>query len=463
MSGFASDSAIQAFRSGIRGEVIRPGEEGYDEARTLWNARLERRPAAIVRCVVPEDVAASVRFARQHDIPLSVRSGGHDFAGNSVCDGGLVVDLSPMDSVEIDAGSRRARVGPGARWGAFDEQAQAHGLATTGGTVSAVGVAGYFLGGGTGYLARKHGLALDNLLAAEVVLTSGERVRASGTENPDLFWALRGGGGNFGIVTSFEVQLHELGPEIQAGQVVHPFDRAGAVLRHYRDFMASAPDEVTCYAFIMNIPPLPAFALEHHGKPAITLVMAHAGAVEEGEATLGPLLDFGDPILKAVQPMPYVAAQQMFDDAMPNGQRWYSRAQYFETIGDDAIDTALRYGGALQGPFSSAYFEPMGGAINRVDPEATAFPHRHAAASFHIVAGWIDPAESDEVMAWTRQFHDAMSAHTSGGVYVNLMSEDEQDRVEEAYGDNLERLARIKRKYDPDNVLRSNQNIIPAN
>ncbi|MDZ7718226.1 MAG: FAD-binding oxidoreductase [Balneolaceae bacterium] len=463
MSSSKMDSSFfDTLAKDVSGPVILKGESNYEEFRKGWNGFFDKFPAAIVRCETEEDVVQSVEFVKKHDLPFSVRSGGHDYAGKSICDGGLVVDLSLMKSIEIDTAEEVAIVGPGVRWGEFDEAAQEHGLATTGATVSTVGIAGYTLGGGTGYLARKHGLALDNLLSARIVTASGEAVLANEHHNQDLFWAIRGGGGNFGIVTSFEFQLHETGPEIMAGQVVFPIKQAGDVLRFYREFMEDAPDELTCYAFFLNAPPIDAFPEKFHGKPVLSLVIGHTGDIKTATKELSPLLNFGDPMLNAVEPMPYTTAQKMFDEGMASGNRWYSKAHYMNEISDAAINTVLEHTEQIAGALSVAYFEPMGGKINRVEPELTAFPHRDAAYSLHIFAGWPESAPDEEPMNWVKEFHTAMSPYSSGGVYVNLMGQDEERRIPDAYGSNYERLKKIKKEWDPHNLFRSNQNIEPA-
>lgn len=461
MTSFADGStrALDALDAATLGVLLTPGSLGFDKVRNGWNARFDRAPDAILRCRGTADVIEAVRFARTHEVPLAVRGGGHDFAGHSTVEGGLLVDLSPMQGVRVDPASRRAWVEPGVLTGTFDHEAQAFGLASTGGTVSEVGVAGYTLGGGTGYLARRHGLAVDNFTGADVVLASGELVRADRSNHPELIWALRGGGGNFGIVTSFERTLHPVGPEVMAGQVIHPFDAAREGLQFYREFMASASDDLTLYPFFLKLPPIEPIPSEQHGRPGFLLVAAHIGSLEAAREELAPVLEFGNPMLSAVDVLPYLAAQRMFDAGMPPGRRRYSKAQYFDEISDSAIDTLLQWTGSLQGPFSSAYFEPMGGAINRVPSHETAFPHRGHAFSFHLVADWTDPTEDEQMCAWARDFHDAMEAHAAGGVYMNLMSEDETARHPEAWQANHEKLRQVKARYDPDNLFRGNQNL----
>ncbi len=445
-----------------RGTLLTPGSRGFEAARKGWNSRFDRSPDGILRCLGTADVVEAVRFARAQEMPLAVRGGGHDFAGHSAPDRGLLVDLSPMNGVRVEPGSKRAWVEPGVLTGTFDHEAQLFGLASTGGTVSEVGVAGYTLGGGTGYLARRHGLAVDNFTGADVVLASGEVVRADASNHPELFWALRGGGGNFGIVTSFERTLHPVGPEIMAGQVIHSFEAARQGLQFYREFMASASDDLTLYPFLLPLPPVDPIPVKHHGKPGFLLVAAHVGSLDAAREELAPVLDFGDPLVSAIDMMPYLDAQRMFDAGMPAGRRRYSQAQYVDELSDGAIDTLLEWTEALQGPFSAAYFEPMGGAINRVPPEETAFPHRGHAYSFHLVADWTDPAEDERMRAWAREFHHAMAGHGAGGVYMNLMSEDETARHPEAWRTNLRKLRQVKARYDPDNLFRGNQNIEPA-
>ncbi len=460
-NGFA-DGFLEALRRGLAGDLVRAGDANYDDVRRGWNGRYDRRPGAIARCRGTEDVVAAVGAARGHGVPLAIRGGGHSYAGLSSIDDGLLVDLSGMDGLEVDAEARTARVGPGVRWGAFDAAAQAHGLATTGGTVSTVGVSGYTLGGGTGYLARKHGLGLDNLIAAEVVTADGRRVRASESENADLFWALRGGGGNFGIVTSFEFRLHPVGPEVLAGQIIHRFGDAGNALRFYRDFMADAPDQLQVYAFLLRVPPVDPYPEEHRGDVALFFVLCYAGPLAEGEAEVKPLRDFGRPVLELVGAQPYVALQRAFDAGMPAGLRWYSKAHYLDGLSDEVIDRTLAHTEALPGSASMVYFEREGGAIGRVAPEATAFPHREAAYGLHIFTGWSDPAEDAAIIEWARGLHEELAPLATGGAYQNLLDGDEADPAQTAYGRNLERLSRIKSRWDPENLFRMNHNVAPG-
>lgn len=454
-------SMLDELASTLNGPLLRPDDDGYDDARAVWNGMIDRRPAAIARCGSAADVVAAVRFARTSGLPLSIRGGGHQAAGKAICDDGLVVDLSPMDGVEVDPDTRTARVGPGATLGQFDRAAQQFGLATTGGVHSGTGVAGLTLGGGIGWLARTFGLASDNLVAADVVTADGTLVHASEEEHPDLFWALRGGGGNFGVVTSFEFQLHPVGPEILTAQLFHRIEDAERVLRAYRDVMAAAPDELACYPIILNVPPVDPFAAELQGKPALALVGCYSGDPADGEPAIAPLAALGEPFLNVVAPMPYAAFQSAFDAGTPDGARYYGKAHLLPDLSDAAIATVLDHVEDLPGAFSTIFFESLGGAIARRPADATAWPHRDAAYGFAVQAGWIDPDDDQAEIAWVRRIHEAMAPHATGGVYVNYMDGDEADRVTAAYGDHYRRLAEIKERWDPDNLFRANHNIAP--
>jgi len=455
------DDAITSLHEATRGAVLHPGDDGYAEARTVWNAMIDKYPAAIVRARGAADVMAAVDFAREHDVRLAVKGGGHNFAGTAVCDDGLVVDCSLMDSVRVDPHDRTARVGPGATWGDFDHEAGAFGLATTGGLVSTTGVAGLTLGGGQGYLARKHGLTVDNLVGADVVTADGELVHASESAHPDLFWALRGGGGNFGVVTAFEFELHEVG-RVLGGPVFYPYEDARGVLECYREFTGDAPDELACYAMFLRIPPEEPFPRERRGDPAIALVACYAGPIDEGETALEPLRAVGDPLLDGIRPLPYPELQRSFDDGSPEGYRWYSKSHYLDGLPDGAIDTILEFTDPYPGPLTQVAIEPMGGAIGRVDPAETAFRHREAEYSLGIWPAWDDPGRDDDMRAWAREFHEAMAPYATGGVYANYLDRDEDDRIRAAYGGNYERLVAVKNEWDPENLFRVNQNVEPT-
>jgi len=445
--------ALGRFARTLRGQLIRPEDPGYDEARALWNGMIDRRPALVARCAGTADVIACVDFARGQELPISVRGGGHGVAGKATCDAGLVIDLSQMHDVHVDPKARVARVGGGATWGTVDHETQAFGLAVTGGVDSRTGVGGLTLGGGVGYLARALGLTIDSLLSAEVVLADGSTVVASATEHPDLFWALRGGGGGFGIVATFELRLHPIGPEVMTAQVFHAMDGAAEALAFYRDFMSTAPDEAACYPLFVNVPPVDPFPEQHQGKTALVFVGCHAGSLEDGAEALRPLGTFGAPFFSAIAPMPYAALQQSFDAAAPDGGRFYWKAHYLEELSDALIETLVARVDPLPGPYSNVFVECLGGAVARVAPEATAFPHRGVRFSLGISTGWADTADDEAAIAWTRSLFEATASYASGGVYVNYLDRDEEDRVEAAYGANLPRLDNVRRTYDPEGLL----------
>jgi FAD/FMN-containing dehydrogenase len=445
----------------FHGQLILPEDPGYDAARAVWNGMIDRRPAIIAQCSSAEDVISAVNFACGRDLCVSIKGGGHGVAGRCVGDDTVMIDLSPMKTVKVDAEKKIAHVSAGATLADLDRESQAVGLATTGGLVSETGVAGLTLGGGIGYLARRFGLTLDNLLAADVVTANGELLRASETENPDLFWGLRGGGGNFGIVTRFEYRLHKLDSDVLTAQVFYPFDAAEPVLREYRKLMSEAPDELACYALVVNVPPASPFPEEWHGKKSIALVACYTGDHEKGKRLLEPLTKLGEPILSMVAPIAYTALQQSFDAGMPKGLRYYWKAGYVDEITDEAADAFLKLAGTSPGPLTMVGFEPLGGAISRVDPSATAFAHRGVKFALGIWSGWTDPADDDKNIAWTRQFHKAMEPHTVDGVYLNYLDDDDDSRVGSVHGDNYRRLREVKAKYDPDNFFRMNHNIEP--
>ncbi|MDX1658854.1 MAG: FAD-binding oxidoreductase [Nitriliruptorales bacterium] len=443
----------------ISGAVLEPGDDGYDEARHTWNGRFDRRPDVIARCADADDVSAAVSWAVENGVRISVKGGGHSYAGNTVADEGLLIDLGAMNEVQVDPGARTAQAGAGATWRELDAATQEHGLATTGVTASSAGIAGSTLGGGSGYLSRAYGHALDNVLAVDLVTATGEQVRASEDENPELFWAVRGAGANFGVVTRFEFQLHEVGPQVLAGQIIYPFDDAAEHLRSFRTFIDDAPDGFQCFPFTFRIPPIEDFPEELHGDPVLDFVVFH----EDPEAVevVAPLRDLGDPILDAVAPAPYTAVQQAFDANLPADQRYYSKAHDLSALSDGAIDTFTDWVPRMQGPFTIAYLEPRGGQAGRIDNGATAAGGRDAAYSFHVLAGWAEEDNDAEVMGWARDFHAAMAPYSTGGVYVNLIADDEPDRVPSAFSD-VDRLRQLKAEWDPDNVFRSNHNIAPA-
>jgi FAD/FMN-containing dehydrogenase len=453
----------EVLRSQLKGSLHFPGEPEYEQARTLWNAMVDRHPAAVFRAAGPDDVIRAVNVARERGLLLSVRGGGHHIAGNAVCEGGLMLDLTRMKAVRLDAKSRTARVEPGVTLGELDRATQAFGLATPLGINSTTGVAGLTLGGGFGWLSRKLGLTIDSLLSADVVLAKGELVHASERENPDLFWAIRGGGGNFGVVTSFELQLYPVGPEVQAGLIVHPASNARQVLQGYRSAVASAPDDLTCWVVMRKAPPLPFLPAEVHGKEVLVLAVFYAGRLEGAQAALAPLRAIGRPIAEAIGPTPYLGWQQAFDPLLAPGQRNYWKSHDLAELGDGAIEILQEYLGRLPSPACEILLASLGGAVNRVPQTATAYPHRDVSLVMNIHGRWSDPAEDAACIGWARELFGRMAPHATGGVYVNFMPEDEASRVARgAYGPNYERLAKLKARYDPGNLFRMNQNIPPA-
>ena len=452
---------VEAFASDFRGRVVLPSDSDYDEVRAVWNGMIDRHPAMIVRCFGTADVITAVNFAREQELQVSVRGGGHNVAGSAVCDNGIVIDLSQMKSIRVNPTAKRVDVAAGATLSDLDHETQAFGLATVSGADSRTGIGGLTLGGGLGHLARSFGITADNLMSADVVTAAGKLVHASEDENSDLLWALRGGGGNFGIVTSFEFQLHEVGPDVLTAQIFHPFEDGKEVFKFYREFLANAPDNLGLAPIITRVPPVAPFPEESHGKKTIAFVGCYTGDIEEGRKLYAPFENFGKPILKAVLPMPYKVLQQSFDAGTPDGERYYYKSQYLSKLSDAAIDTILHYSDELPGEYTMIGFEAMGGAINKVDSKATAYPHRNAAFNLGIWSGWNNPADDTEIIAWTRKFHEAMQPFSTGGVYSNYMSDDEEDRIKEAYGVNFDRLKEVKMKYDPDNFFRKNQNIKP--
>jgi len=452
--------SVAELREQFRGRVLEPGDEGYDDARSVWNGMIDRRPAVVAQCAGVADVMAAVDFGRENEMLVAVKGGGHHIAGDAVCDDGLVVDLSEMRSVRVDPDARTARVEAGATLADFDHEAQAFGLATPLGINSTTGVAGLTLGGGFGWLTRKYGMTVDNLRSVDVVTADGERRRASEDENPELFWGLRGGSGNFGVATSFEFDLHEVGPEVLAGPVVYPGEDAADVLRHVRDFNEEAPDEAAVWAILRKAPPLPFLPSDTHGVGVLVVVAFYAGDVDEGERVLEPLRSYGDPIADAVGPHRYAEFQQSFDPLLTEGARNYWKSHNFEQLPDEAIDTAVEYAAEIPSPLSEIFFAQLGGEMARVPDDATAYPHRDAAYAMNVHTRWEDPDDDDRCIEWAREFYDAMAPHATGGVYVNFSSDDGQQDI--TYGENYDRLAELKAEYDPTNLFRMNRNVEPS-
>ncbi len=443
---------IQPLASRFRGEIFTPASAEYEASRKIWNAMIDRRPAAIARCTGPADVRAAVQFAVDHDLYPAIRGGGHNAAGLAMVDDGLVIDVSPMKDISVDPANHIATAQTGLTWGEFDRETNIHGLATTGGLISTTGIAGLTLGGGVGWLMGRCGLVCDNTLSYDIVLATGELVRASATEKPDLFWALKGGGGNFGVVTSITYRMYPITTVI-SGMVIHPLAHARDVIRFYRDFVTSGlPDELIVYAAALTTP---------DGHCILAVIPAWCGDVADGEKILEPLRKFGSPIADTISPMPYIAMQQMIDGAAPFGLRSYWKSRFLRDLPDDAIDTFVQFAESCTSPRSLAILEHAHGAVSRVSPEATAFPNRAASFDLVLISEWTDPSEDARHIAWTREFYSAMHPWSAGLVYVNALDQDDMARIPEAYGRNYARLRAIKAVYDPDNRFRRNQNIQP--
>jgi FAD/FMN-containing dehydrogenase len=453
---------IDAFKGKFRGEVVSPGDEAYDDARKIWNAMIDKHPALIVRCTTTSDVVLAVNFARDNGLLLAVRGGGHNIAGSAMCDDGIVIDLSQMKAASVDPAARRVTIEGGATLADLDASTQAHGLATPLGINSTTGVAGLTLGGGFGWLSRKHGMTIDNLESAEVVTAAGEVVRASNTEHPDLFWALRGGSGNFGVVTHFEFRLHPVGPDVLSGLIVYPISAAKSVLRQYREFLAQAPDALSVWAVLRQAPPLPFLPEEVHGTGMIALALLYAGDPKLGEPLIDPLREFGTPLGEHVGVQPYIAWQQAFDPLLTPGARNYWKSHNFSTLQDGLFDAVIESIENLPSPQCEIFFGAIGGATTRPAPESAAYAHRDAQFVMNVHGRWQEQADDERCIGWAREFFKASAPFASGGVYVNFLTADEGDRVRSAYGPNYDRLAQVKRTYDPNNLFRMNQNIQPA-
>jgi FAD/FMN-containing dehydrogenase len=457
-----SKQSIDNLRSELRGRLLTPEHSEYDSARRIWNGMIDRRPALIARCSGAGDVRSCVRFAKAQGVPLSIRGGGHNIAGTSLCEGGLVIDLSPLRSVEIDPLTRRAHVQPGATLSDFDAEAQAFGLATPLGINSTTGVAGLTLGGGFGWLTRKYGLTIDNLVSADLVNAKGEFMHVNQEENPELFWALRGGGGNFGVVTRFEFQVHPVGPEVLSGLIVYPMDQAKAALQQYRELVAKMPDDLSVWLVLRDAPPLPFLPASVHGKPVLVLAVFYAGKdTSEGQRLIEPFRRLGSPHGEHVGLQPYRAWQQAFDPLLTPGARNYWKSHNLNAMSDSAIDVALDHAKRLPSPHCEVFFALLGGQASRIDRAATAYPHRDALFAMNVHARWETPAEDRACIDWARSLFRTMAPHAAGGVYVNFLTEDESERIRDAYGPNYERLASLKERLDPDNLFRANMNIKP--
>jgi FAD/FMN-containing dehydrogenase len=457
------EATLKEFEMGLEGALIRPQDADYDEARSIWNGAHDGHPAVIARCVRVSDVQHAIGFARSEGLDVAVRGGGHSIPGFSTCDGGIVIDLSPMKGIEVDAARRTVVVEPGVTWGELDAATQEHGLAVTGGLVSTTGVAGYTLGGGIGWLMRKHGLACDNLRSADVVTADGQFLTASASENSDLFWGLRGGGGNFGIVTAFEFDLHPVGPTVTAGPVFYPGDRAEEILRFYREFVREAPDELTTLANLLTAPPAPFLPEEWHGKKLIALIGVYAGDPEEGAKAMQPLRELGEPVADLVGPMPYVQMQGLIDALYPKGSNAYMKAGYLRDLDDEAIETAIRYHQNATSPASEIHIQHLEGAVARVDDEETAYGERQAPFVLNVVVMTHEPGALDPHIDWAQRLYADIEPSLTGAAYINFLSAEGKERVQAAFGgEKFARLRQLKDRYDPTNLFHLNQNVPPS-
>jgi FAD/FMN-containing dehydrogenase len=449
------EATVQGFQTSLRGPLLRPGDAGYNEARKVWNANIDKWPALIARCAGVSDVIHAVNFARTHNLLVSVRGGGHNIPGNCVCNGGLVIDLTGMKGVRVDPVRRTVRAEGGVKWGEFDHETQAFGLATPGGTDADTGIAGLTLGGGIGWLSGRYGLACDNLIAADIVTADGQLRHVTASEHQDLFWGLRGGGGNFGVVTSFEYQLHPVGPLVLAGLVFYPFEKAKEFLRFYSDFSRQIPDELNTIG---------ALGTSHDGAKVGVMAVCYSGPLEAGEQVLQPVREFGPPLADSIQPMPYTAAQKILAPLAPTGRHYYIKSHFMNDISNAAIDTMVAHFEKVTSPLSAMLFQQLGNATNRVPSSDTAFGHRDVGYEWATISAWLDAAESAGHIQWAREFSQAMLPFTRG-FYVNQVgteAEEGAELIREAFGANYQRLADLKRQYDPTNLFRHNQNIKPT-
>jgi FAD/FMN-containing dehydrogenase len=461
-SATLNGSALGELQAAFGGELIQPDAPGYDEARSIFNAMVDRRPALIARCQGVSDVIAALRFARDNDLEVSVRGGGHSVTGHALCDGGVCIDVGPMKGVRVDPARKTAWVQAGCNWGELDRETQAYGLAVTGGRVPITGVAGLTLGGGSGWIERKCGYTADNLIAADVVTADGRVVVASADENADLLWALKGGGGNFGIVTAFEFQLHDVGPIMLGGMMMFPAERAGEVLRFYRDYIRSAPDEVGGATAILTAPPEEFVPEEIRGKPVIGVIWCYVGPVEEGEVHAKPLRELG-PALDIVQPMPYLVVQRLIEGGNQPGNQQYWKAGFIKELTDDGIDQWVSHACNVASPFTASIMLPLGGAVARAGEDDSPLGFRDVGWNYHILSQWPDPADEERQVAWTREFAEAMAPFSLDGVYLNFQADETGDLVQRSFGpEAYSRLQELKDRYDPDNVFHNNMNIKPT-
>jgi len=454
-----SNEKIEKLKNNVKGQIVLPHDPKYNEVREIWNAMINRRPAVIVQCAEADDVLHALSYARENGLEISIRGAGHNIAGSALCDNGVMIDFSNMKAVRVDAQKMRAFVEPGATLGDFDKAVQAHGLITPVGINSTTGIAGLTLGGGFGWLTRKYGMTIDNLVSAEMVTADGKKIHVSEDENTDLFWAIRGGGGNFGVVTQFEFALYSVGPEILAGLLVFPFDQAKQVLEKYREFVKSAPEELNVWVVLRKAPPLPFLPENVHGKEVIVLAAFYSGDITEGEKLINPLRGFGNAYGEHIGAQPYVQWQQAFDPLLTPGARNYWKSHNFTELSDGALNSIIEFAGKLPSPQCEIFIGLIEGAANRVPSDAMAYGHRDAKFVLNVHGRWDMAAQDEACIAWARAFFEASAPFASAGAYVNFMTGDEGDRVAAAYGVNYARLKQIKKKYDPQNIFHNNQNI----
>lgn len=457
-----SEKVVKEFKDSLIGKLIKPGDANYDDARKIWNAMIDCRPSLIVQVANSVDVLSAIRFATENNLEITIRGAGHNIAGNSICNDGLMIDFSTMKRVQVDVGKKTALVQPGATLKDFDAEVQKYGLATPVGINSTTGIAGLTLGGGFGWLTRKHGFTVDNLLSAEVITIDGKKLRASENENVDLFWAIRGGGGNFGVVTEFEFKLYPVGPEILAGLLVFPFKQAKSILEQYRDFIPTTPPEFNVWVVMRKAPPLPFLPEEVHGKEVLVLAICVVADFDKAEKLLEKIRGFGDPIGEHIGRMPYVNWQQAFDPLLTPGARNYWKSHNFTELKNGAMDLMIEYSGKLPSPQCEIFIAYLEGKSNSVPANAMAYPSRDLKYILNVHGRWDDAKQDRECINWAREFFNETSKYASSGAYVNFMTVEEKDRVAKAYGSNYDRLVQIKKKYDPNNLLRYNQNIKPG-
>lgn len=456
-----NDETLSDLRSRLRGELVVPGDPDYDTARAVYNGMIDRHPQAIARCADVADVMAAVNFAREHHLVPAVRGGGHSGPGLGTCDDGLVIDLSAMRGIRVDPAARTVRAEGGCTWGDLDHATHAFGLAVPGGFISTTGIGGLTLGGGVGYLARAHGLTIDNLLGVDMVLADGTFIVADAAHDADLFWAVRGGGGNFGVVTSFEYRLSAVGT-VYGGPMLWPLEEARTVMTDWRDLILEAPKALNGWFGLLKVPPAPQFPAELHGRIMCTIVWCHVGTTGEAEAALAPFRAAHPPVLDFTGPIPWPALQSIFDELFRPGMQWYWKSDFVTDLGEAAIDLHLEHGRKLPTMLSTMHLYPINGASHRVAAGDTAFAYRHANFVQLIAAISPDPADNDRMIGWARDYWQALHPHSAGGGYINMNMAEDEDRIRDAYGDNYARLAAIKAKYDPDNLFRMNQNIRPV-